>query len=290
MRKVMSLMGVFVTAGALVAVGGTTALAAEYDPVEGVVDQALVQVGQEVASDEVPLAGSQELAGAGVTPTLLGPVSVTPHDIDNSAVRLREDGVQVLTVLEEGTTSATFSVAVPEGAVLRDEGDQVSLALEAEGVRLTFAEFDKPWAVDANGVSLPTEYLVSGDTIVQTVDTTGAAFPVVADPKITPRTSGANGAGLYLSMSGTELKAAASGIVAVGGAAAFVTCKGFTKLPAIVAKIAQLACSVTGVPTVKLILNSIVSIQRSTTIVNGGCYEAKVLPQGPFRKVAASRC
>lgn len=42
----------------------------------------------------------------------------------------------------------------------------------------------RPWAVDADGVELPTWYSVEGTTLVQHVDTTGAAFPVVADPRL----------------------------------------------------------------------------------------------------------
>jgi hypothetical protein len=40
----------------------------------------------------------------------------------------------------------------------------------------------KPWAQDSAGKSLPTHYSVDGNVITQTVDLTGAVFPVVADP------------------------------------------------------------------------------------------------------------
>jgi len=42
--------------------------------------------------------------------------------------------------------------------------------------------FVAPWSVDANGVELATGYLVEGGTLIQVVDTTDAAFPVVSDP------------------------------------------------------------------------------------------------------------
>lgn len=44
------------------------------------------------------------------------------------------------------------------------------------------AAFQNPWAVDADGVELPTSYRVEGDELIQVVDTSAAAFPVVADP------------------------------------------------------------------------------------------------------------
>ena len=45
--------------------------------------------------------------------------------------------------------------------------------------------FSAPWAVDAVNRSLPTSYSITSNTITQTVDTTGAQFPVVADPHYT---------------------------------------------------------------------------------------------------------
>ncbi len=39
-----------------------------------------------------------------------------------------------------------------------------------------------PWAVDANGVSVPTSYRIEGSTLVQVVAHHSAAHPVVADP------------------------------------------------------------------------------------------------------------
>ncbi|MGV9186733.1 hypothetical protein ACTOVJ_01280 [Arcanobacterium canis] len=42
--------------------------------------------------------------------------------------------------------------------------------------------FAPPWAVDSAGKQLPTTLEVSGDNLVQRVDTTSALFPVIADP------------------------------------------------------------------------------------------------------------
>jgi hypothetical protein len=45
---------------------------------------------------------------------------------------------------------------------------------------------ESPWAVDADGTALPTQYSVRGNTLEQVVDTRGAVFPVVADPVFIP--------------------------------------------------------------------------------------------------------
>lgn len=46
------------------------------------------------------------------------------------------------------------------------------------------ASLAAPWAVDANGKSLPTSYEVSGNVVRQIINTEGAAFPIVADPDL----------------------------------------------------------------------------------------------------------
>lgn len=40
------------------------------------------------------------------------------------------------------------------------------------------------WPVDANGAQLATDYTVQGNSLIQNVDTEGAAVPVVADPAL----------------------------------------------------------------------------------------------------------
>ncbi|WP_127549896.1 hypothetical protein [Actinoplanes sp. OR16] len=72
---------------------------------------------------------------------------------------------QVLNRAEQGVLDATVHLADDEVPAYR---------------------IDTPWAVDANGNELPTSYSVNGTTLSQTVDTLGAAFPIVADPAFVP--------------------------------------------------------------------------------------------------------
>lgn len=46
------------------------------------------------------------------------------------------------------------------------------------------ARIAPPWAKDANGKALPTKYRIERNTLTQTVDTAGATFPIVADPRV----------------------------------------------------------------------------------------------------------
>jgi hypothetical protein len=60
---------------------------------------------------------------------------------------------------------------------------------------------DAPWAKDANGKAVPTSYRIEGGSLVQKVTTTtGTAFPVVADPKVS------YGWNIYIKFNKTEVK------------------------------------------------------------------------------------
>lgn len=46
------------------------------------------------------------------------------------------------------------------------------------------ARFAAPWAKDAGDRSLATSYSLKGHVLTQTIETAGAVFPVVADPRL----------------------------------------------------------------------------------------------------------
>lgn len=91
-------------------------------------------------------------------------------------------GLQIVNVATSPTEALdlAFGTDVPTGAKWTTLADGSLQLIDAEGAVLAVTE--KPWAVDANGVSLPTSYSVDGSTIVQHVDTAGATFPVASDP------------------------------------------------------------------------------------------------------------
>lgn len=107
---------------------------------------------------------------------------------------------------------------------------------------------DAPWAIDAEGRSLPTHYEITGSTLTQIVDTTGASFPVVADPTV-------NFYGPYIQV---RLNKAES-YAAIGGYAA---CAGvLSKSPVPFAKALQIACTtVAAIGTTQLAGGNCISI------------------------------
>ncbi|MEU4917951.1 hypothetical protein AB0G29_01075 [Streptomyces parvus] len=96
----------------------------------------------------------------------------------------------------------------------------------AGGHKLVVGTIDAPWATDAAGRPVPTDYRLEGVMLVQTVTPSSATtFPVVADPKLT------YGVGIYFNATGAEWKSYAIAAGSVGYFADVVGC-GFTeKIP-----------------------------------------------------------
>lgn len=132
-----------------------------------------------------------------------GVVTVQAADeVDETLVVTEGDQTSVVASIEAGDPSTvTFDldlapghslVATPDGgAVIFDDAtlaelqatpEQVAAGIAVDVSLAVAATIDAPWAVDAEGRSLPTEYEVLDDALVQHVDTTGAVFPIAADP------------------------------------------------------------------------------------------------------------
>ena len=115
-----------------------------------------------------------------VTPLV---ASVSADDHKHSLVAESEDRQSLLTLLDKGSSVATFTMTIPEGfAAELDVDGGIQLKNTEENIVVPFIA--KPWARDANGKSLPTSYSLTGTLITQQVSTYGAEFPIVADPSI----------------------------------------------------------------------------------------------------------
>lgn len=98
-----------------------------------------------------------------------------------------DDGsVQIISVSETAASPSAFeySLQLPDGTKILAGPDGGYVFQDAAGnlTGLIYA----PWAVDANGVKVPTSYELVGNTLTQHVDFSapGIEFPVVADPTI----------------------------------------------------------------------------------------------------------
>lgn len=93
---------------------------------------------------------------------------------------LEDGGVRLLTVLDDVSAPSVYDYTfdgasfelLPDGSITVSHGGEETGTISA------------PWAYDANGVSVPTRYSLSGGTLTQIVDHTAGdyAYPITADP------------------------------------------------------------------------------------------------------------
>ncbi|MFI8930641.1 hypothetical protein ACIG3E_23555 [Streptomyces sp. NPDC053474] len=116
-----------------------------------------------------------------------------------AAAQFLKDGVRMMTVINgpQAPTRTQYKLSLPAGAHLEEatasysadqpmpEGDAPMtgyVIVSADDTVL--GGIEAPWATDANGKHVPTRYELDGDNLIQIVDHAGAAYPVVADPKV----------------------------------------------------------------------------------------------------------
>jgi hypothetical protein len=91
----------------------------------------------------------------------------------------------VLTILQDtsSTDRISYQIELPAGAtIVRDEAGEGAWILDSYGEPYTYLE--SAWALDATGRSVPTWFLIEGNSLVQIIDHTSSNFtyPIVADP------------------------------------------------------------------------------------------------------------
>ncbi|WP_143459267.1 hypothetical protein [Leifsonia sp. ALI-44-B] len=130
---------------------------------------------------ELPFATNQATA-QGIAP---GVVAYDNANGTTTVSSVKQAGaLQFTTVIETSAAPTEFSydIAVPEGgSILEGTGGYFILDSDGEPV----ATIAAPWALDANGASVPTRYEFAGTTLTQVVEhaSTKVVYPVVADPK-----------------------------------------------------------------------------------------------------------
>ena len=218
-------------------------------------------------------------------------VKITPESTETDTTVLPA-GARVMSLLAAGETSTSFAVDLPEGTRLApNEGTGgFTILAEADGTTLSLGEVHAPWAVDAEGNTLPTSCDLQGDTLTQRVDTSKAAFPVVADPTITVGLAGAtDGPGLYWNMTGTQAKVLASASATTVLGALALGCAAAGKVPRIGGYLKGV-CGFIGAPTLSKVFSTIQRIMKNTKIDANSCYQIKVPTGTGLKKTSKSNC
>jgi hypothetical protein len=216
-----------------------------------------------------------------------GTVTYATNESTVLAVQSLIDGVRFLTVLDAASAPSAFDyeLDLPLGAQLDVTSDGGIDITSSEGDAI--GTIDAPWAIDANGVPVATHYRVNGFTVTQVVKHTEGdyTYPITADPRVSL------GKGVYISMTGGEIKTIASAIIVSGGVSAIAVCSGGTKIPHALARFAAVVCTAVGAPTLKLIYQGVLAVWKTGKIETGACYQARfVVSPKAFTKVAAKNC
>jgi hypothetical protein len=106
------------------------------------------------------------------------------------SVLSRSDGFGASSIIALTSANAPqeydFSVApVPGSRLVVTPDGGIDDVISRGGVTYAIGHVDRPWAVDARDRDVPTWFSVEGTTLTQHIDTTGASFPVAADPHYT---------------------------------------------------------------------------------------------------------
>ena len=235
----------------------------ESDDITGVLEDAEVAaVGASTPSDaEVPVlqmeggAASVALDGINVDVTLGVSENAAISAAGQYALAEGESVTYAVSFPEEGATrlSAMLSDPLGEDPQWTFNGDTQLLLLDDGSVSVSndngfVGGIEAPWAIDAAGQALPTHYEISGSTLSQVVDTTGAVFPVVADPTVQ-----FFGPYIQVHLNKAESRAAIGGYAACAGV--------LSKSPVPFAKLLQVSCTtVAAIGASQLVGNRCISI------------------------------
>ena len=225
--------------------------------------------------------GVLDESGAVVFESDTSPVSLAAQATDDG-------GLQVLVVIDDATapTEYRFDMTVPAGAVLRSTADGGAEVVGSDGVVVTAVA--PPWAVDADGASVLTSYRIEGSTLVQVVAHHGAAYPVVADPRISI------GWGVYVYMAGVEIRTLVTGLTIAGGAIVVTSCSAayLDQLPVVgrAAKLLKLLCGWLGASSIQPFIKALRKIMDNGELRNQSCYEYKFPGNGNLKEVARGHC
>ncbi|HXH33364.1 MAG TPA: hypothetical protein VNJ54_03005 [Plantibacter sp.] len=200
-RKRAALFGVAMSAVMVLGAGGFAQAAEQekFDPLAAVQDRALLAAVSQAPNEQRPAQGDlREVVPSEQTPVAavaISPISETTavYDTVADASVISEASYGIVTGTGAENTSASFVVIRDASAptsydfAIGDPGTTLAVAedgsvivTDAHGQAINYLM--APWARDANNVELATHYTVADNVVTQHVDTTGAVFPVVADP------------------------------------------------------------------------------------------------------------
>jgi hypothetical protein len=132
-----------------------------------------------------------------------------PDGLADIVVQPLDSGMRIETIIKSADAPTSYAFDLSDGiAPMLNPDGSVDLVASAGGVSLGIGHVAPPWAVDASGMPVRTEFAVADGHLSQVVHHVGVntVYPVVADPSIS------YGVAIYLKYSASEVRSQASGI------------------------------------------------------------------------------
>lgn len=167
----------------------------------------------------------------------------------STAVQIGDQNLRILAVAQNAAQLRGLDYSV-SGAqpVLQPDGSVQLVARSPQGAEAIVGVVAAPWAKDADGRNLQTEYLVEGNRLRQVVHTTASTtYPVVADPSVS------FGWNVYVKFNRSETQYIATSPVSPKVKYASILC-GLVPVPLVAA-----GCAVVGYDVASSIVNTFVS-------------------------------
>ncbi|MBN1174207.1 MAG: hypothetical protein JXA67_18695 [Micromonosporaceae bacterium] len=174
--------------------GAVTRLASTRDALTATVADQQISVGRSGDSPVVLDAGDNgsvrmrlpNVAGTTSSTAADGTIVYRGRKVSTSVQVLVEGNVRAAVTLHErgAPTDHPFTFELPAGYSLRLSPDDGGVDIVAADNAFVIGRVGAPWAKDATGRALRTWYTVDGATVTQHIDTSGATYPVVADPDV----------------------------------------------------------------------------------------------------------
>ncbi|OUE29517.1 hypothetical protein BFL35_15015 [Clavibacter michiganensis] len=148
---------------------------------------------------------------------------------------------------------------------------------QAGGRTTAAGRIDAPWALGADGKPVSTHFSLEGDTLTQTIDAEGAAFPVVVDPLVTlGLANAAQGIGFYVNLLGSQMRQIAAAAAFLGSVGVASLCAAASKIPDAVKWFVVAGCAAFGAPKLMDIISFVKNAYDSGNYGFNTCYQTRI--------------
>lgn len=136
---------------------------------------------------QIKLSDEAALASTGVRRGSAEVIYDSDYNLQLEVAAVESQGTRFITVINDSSapTVFTYPLEIPDRIRVdpnEDTGSAVLIATNEAGTDDVVGYIERPWAYDANGNPVSVSQVITGTSIVLTIQHQGATYPVYADP------------------------------------------------------------------------------------------------------------